>query len=86
MFNINKLSIGFSKLVRDINTINPNWKKYIGKIDLQLRNHLDNEIFYNNIIQYNLNIERIGQSIIKCNIIYIEKHYERPKKILSMKE
>jgi hypothetical protein len=80
-FNIDELSNGFSKLVRDINTKNPKWKECVGEIDWQIRKYLDNEIYHRNIIQYNLDVNRIGQSVIKCNIKYIEKYCDETKNI-----
>lgn len=80
--NIDELSIGFSKLVRNINTRNPKWKEFvIGDIYWQISHYLNNEIFHHKIIQYDLDIKRIGQSIIECNIKYIEYYYDRPKYI-----
>ena len=79
LFEIEK---GFSKMVRDINTRNPKWKECIREIDYKIRNYLNNEIFYHNIIQYDLDVNRIGQSIIKCNIKYSETYYDEPKYIV----
>lgn len=84
-FNVDELSNGFSKLVRDINTKNPKWKECLGEIDWQIRDYLNNKLFHNHIIQYELEINRVGQSIIECNIKYLEKYYEEPKKI-NLKE
>jgi hypothetical protein len=78
-FNIDELSNGFSKSVRDINTRNPKWKECIREIDWQMRNYLDNEIFHHNIMYYDLDVKRIGQSIVQCNIKYIERYYEEVK-------
>lgn len=80
-FNYSELSNGFSKMVRDINTKNPKWKECIKEIDYKLRKYLNNEVFYNNIIQYELEINRIGQSIIDCKITYIERYFDEPKVI-----
>lgn len=80
-FNYDELSSGFSKMVRDINTKNPKWKESIKEIEYQIRKYLNDEVCYNNIIQYELEINRVGQSIIECTIKYIERFYEEPKEI-----
>jgi hypothetical protein len=81
-FNITDFENIFFKLVRNINTRNFDWKKdCIGRIDWALNDYLSNEVFHNNIIQFNLKIQRIGQSKIECNCEYIEKYYDLPKTI-----
>lgn len=84
-FNCSDLSNRFSKMVRDINTRNPKWNECIKEINYQIEKYLDSEVFQHNIIQYKLEINMIGQSIIECNIKYIERYFE-PYKELNFKE
>jgi hypothetical protein len=83
--DIEVLTNGFQKLVKDINTRNLKWRDHIGAIDWQIRAYLDKEVFNNNIIQYKLEVKKIGQSIISCDIEYLEKYYEELK-MISLKE
>lgn len=72
-FDYNELSNEFSKMVRNVNTRNPKWKESIKEIDYQVRKYLNNKIYYLNIIHYELEINRVGQSVIECSIKYFER-------------
>lgn len=80
-FNKERFSILFSDLVKGIDTRNSNWKIYFKEIDWKLRTYLNNESFHGNLIDYELEIERVGQSIIKCTLCYIEAPFGKKGEI-----
>ena len=74
-FDINKFKDFFIDLVRDINTKNPNWRKEgVDRIHSILIGYLDREMYLYNIIDYNLEVSRLGQLKIQCSF----KYYENP--------
>lgn len=82
-FNTINFKSTFTNLVNDINTINPSYKKEgIKNLNLLLDRYLCNEIYYGNIIKFDLKIERIGQSKVKCILEYIEYYSSQPTIII----
>ena len=70
----------FRIMVKDINTLNPNWKQSsIDELYLNLDNYLAREYQYGSIFEFNLSINRIGQSKVECNLEYLVRFYHPPK-------
>ena len=82
--NLNKMNNNelynnyFKGLVKDVNTLSNNWKEcVVGEIKHQLSHYLDYQIINRNIISYNLKIERLGLSRIKCSLTYKVNYYSK---------
>lgn len=79
-FNLTKFENNYSNLVSDINTLSSKWKS---NCIIYLKNSIAEFIYrYFEICYFNIVIQVIGQSKIKCTFVYQEKESDIKKTII----
>lgn len=77
-FNIEDFRRFFSKIVKDINTCSHEWRTNCAKeIHYGLERYLFNEKFYNHLFDFNLKVEKIGQSNVCFKLNYKEFYHSK---------
>lgn len=79
-FNLTKFENNYRNLVTDINTLRSKWKSNCINY---LKNSIAEFIYrYFEICYFNIDIQVIGQTKIKCTFVYQEKENENKKTII----
>jgi len=83
-FNIENFKQFFSKIVKDINTCNLDWKvNCTNEIKYNLDRYLTNEMFHKHFFDFYLKVERVGQSNICFKLNYKESFHSKSYELES---